>query len=954
MGHALWGGWVAGWVAGCRRVTGYLGGAHVTLRQSKESAMAGVERMRAWSLAPGEAWTAERRRRGTWGECDFLEQDALSSLGWSPSSWDAGEPPGAEEAGWEGLDARQRAHAAYLSLTRATWAGLWDADSETDESSEEIGEESGEEIDGLGAEERTELRAFLRELRFERHFAVLRDNLVDVSAIRHADDVDWEELGIPTADGRLMAASLKGVQAAEPGVGAASEGSEQEEEEEEEEEEEPAVAALMEVTGVEASLATLTLGWCDGDLARAVEMILTQGDGMDPSAADVEEEEQRTVEPAMQTSAPAFVPGQDFAAGAAADAASLALAEQLRKEDDAAAEAAARQFQAEEEALAKRHSRARPDEGFLSDPPPPAGAAAATLDAAGGEGGGGAEAWQSVGAVKLTKKQRQRQAAKAKRTAQEEQARQQQQESLAQAFAAVEERVGGEPDSLSGGYSTVLTFIEAADAELMKGPAGSNFEAVEALEEEGGVRLALDFGKRTLTVEARRMQTIEKAQGMLALAIRTFAVPKRIFEMMVSPSAPFEDLEDEGAEAAAVRAACEACRMTDEKVHELSVGVRVSWAKPKRKNKGNKRKTKAAPEFIVEGTAACVEACVDKLQALVNEGKQALERKNALQRQKLVEAKEAKEREERREARAVMVAQQVAKADKQSEAADKHATAKRFSQAGAGYRTVLRSLQEALDAQPEQEMAEAVQARMAKVSMNACKRQLSLGQRCHADGAALQVSQLEKQMEAEVHAEEERRAKAQALRLANEEEEARRLAEEKERARLAALEEAAAAAKAEEEAAAAQAETERAELERREQLREAAQSGDASADELREAGNDAFQANAYSEAESLFTLALSALTHSHGGEVLRTELEGLKRSVLRHRADDRGATEEELDDADDAERPREALIALIMEQEAGDKAMQEARLLSNRSAALGAQGCAPTPSTMPLIDGSTM
>eukprot|EP01045_Picozoa_sp_COSAG04_P010706 COSAG04_NODE_662_length_11447_cov_3.759958_1_plen_282_part_10 len=57
----------------------------------------------------------------------------------------------------------------------------------------------------LSAQESTKLLAFLRSLELERHYSVLRENLLDLDAIVAASRADWKELGIPAADGALMA-----------------------------------------------------------------------------------------------------------------------------------------------------------------------------------------------------------------------------------------------------------------------------------------------------------------------------------------------------------------------------------------------------------------------------------------------------------------------------------------------------------------------------------------------------------------------------------------------------------------------------------------------------------------------------------------------------------------------------------------------------------------------------
>ena len=57
----------------------------------------------------------------------------------------------------------------------------------------------------LSAAESTKLLAFLRSLELERHYSVLRENLIDLDAIVVASRADWEEMGIPAPDGALMA-----------------------------------------------------------------------------------------------------------------------------------------------------------------------------------------------------------------------------------------------------------------------------------------------------------------------------------------------------------------------------------------------------------------------------------------------------------------------------------------------------------------------------------------------------------------------------------------------------------------------------------------------------------------------------------------------------------------------------------------------------------------------------
>ena len=199
--------------------------------------MGTVERGRAWVVAG--KWSTERRRRGAWDQMDFIEVDALRSLGWTAASWNEGRSPADETIGWEELDQKQRFKAAYLGLSRQAWANMWRTDDSSSSSSSESEEESELEPEpepalaaaalggwmyseppvdaGIGWAEPKELRDFLERTEIGSsmvgeavaYFDLLTDNMVDLWAVGCAEASDWEELGIPIEDGMQLSAAAQ-------------------------------------------------------------------------------------------------------------------------------------------------------------------------------------------------------------------------------------------------------------------------------------------------------------------------------------------------------------------------------------------------------------------------------------------------------------------------------------------------------------------------------------------------------------------------------------------------------------------------------------------------------------------------------------------------------------------------------------------------------------------------
>lgn len=602
--------------------------------------MAAVERGRVWDVGSG-GWSAERRRRGTWRQMDSIETQCLEKLGWTAESWNNKAPPFPDEIAWELLDARQCSHAAFLGLNRQAWAGLWSAGgSSSDEESESS---SGDEAEapgpvdvqmqfgdpavgagfGLTPSESEALGEFLNGVEIgsslvahaAAYFELLRDNRIDMHAIAVAEAADWADLGIPVEDGLQLTAAAQHMNSS-------------------------------------------------GDEFAAQWMAEEQ--------VQLELERERASEQ---------------------EAASLALVEELREADEAASFAAAQQFQGEEDGWS-RGVEQTPSE--LVGPEEEADVAqqqlsgeeeASTGEGAAAAGGGGAsvdaaaDGWQPV-KPELSKRQRKRQAAKLKQAAQRKAAAAGAtpaaaavavQPAAAAVQPAVEEAFGGSPKPERGHgqcWSEEVKLIEASDCDLVEGPDKANIRAVEALDPAGGVTVEVNQRKLVVTIEAPQKAMLEQAAAMLSLAIRMVPVPKKVFELMLSA-----DLEDDN------------CRMTSTRAEELwfETGARVSWDKGKsgggkQKNKGNGRRkgggasSATAYQFTVQGVESKVDACVLRLQSLVSDAQEALERRNSLNAERAAEAKAAKELAAKQAAEE-LAARELALAEE--EAARKKAAAKK-------------------------------------------------------------------------------------------------------------------------------------------------------------------------------------------------------------------------------------------------------------------------------------
>lgn len=548
---------------------------------------AAVARGRAWELPPGERWVEERRRRGSWSSMDGLELTALTTLGWTAQLWDEGIGPSSEIA-WESMEPRQRAHASYLGLTKQTWASLWDYSSTT----------SSDSSEDEGA-------------------APVTDTAQSIPDCPPCT-TDWgtPDLGMSPDDSEALRVFLAGMDLVSRLVPHAS-----------------CYFELLRDNMID--LAAIAVA----EVADWSELGIPVEDGQQLSAA-------------AQLLCPVAAPAE-FAAqvimeeeallAAEQQAASLALAEQLQKEEN---DAWARSLKDErdpsepsnhpgsgassyksEGALDQWILRHNQSQTTLGE------AAAASAPVGSGNTG---EEWKPV-QPQLSKKQRKRKAAKARAAAQHTK-----QAEATVTSATVEEAF----DSLSsrpspncgrqGPWSMEVKLIEVSDCALVEGPNEMNIRAAKAIASDGSVTITVDQTKLLVTIEAAEKDTLERVVGMLSLTIVLVPVQKKVLEAMLSTDAELDG----------------SCRMTAARADELWImtGAKVSWQRPTKggKQKGNGRRKGAgasatAYQFTVQGVESNVKACVEWLNEFVSGAQKALDRRNALIAEQAVEAKAAKE-----------------------------------------------------------------------------------------------------------------------------------------------------------------------------------------------------------------------------------------------------------------------------------------------------------------------
>lgn len=548
---------------------------------------AAVARGRAWELPPGERWVEERRRRGSWSSMDGLELTALTTLGWTAQLWDEGIGPSSEIA-WESMEPRQRAHASYLGLTKQTWASLWDYSSTT----------SSDSSEDEGA-------------------APVTDTAQSIPDWPPCT-TDWgtPDLGMSPDDSEALRVFLAGMDLVSRLVPHAS-----------------CYFELLRDNMIDLAAIAVTEAADWSELGIPVE------DGQQLSAGA----QLRCPVAAPAEFAAQVIIEEEALLAAEQQAASLALAEQLQKEEN---DAWARSLKDERDpsepsnhpgsGASSYKSEGALDQWILRHNQSQAtlGEAAAASDPVGS--GNTGEEWKPV-QPQLSKKQRKRKAAKARAAAQHTK-----QAEATVTSATVEEAfdtLSSRPSpnrSRQGPWSMEVKLIEVSDCALVEGPNEMNIRAAKAIASDGSVTITVDQTKLLVTIEATEKDTLERVVGMLSLTIVMVPVQKKVFEFMLSTDAELDG----------------SCRMTAARADELWImtGAKVSWQRPTKggKQKGNGRRKGAgasatAYQFTVQGVESNVKACVEWLNEFVSGAQKALDRRNALIAEQAAEAKAAKE-----------------------------------------------------------------------------------------------------------------------------------------------------------------------------------------------------------------------------------------------------------------------------------------------------------------------